>query len=363
MCRMSARSIRGMSASPDAFGQQFVNARGGRRQTRIMPCPPWVCSLQMSSVTPPYGPPPQPPQPPEEPKGYQPYYSPPEPSGSPEEPQGYQPFDSYYRPQQSRPPQNARRGGFVGGLLAVLAAIWAYGKYALLFLTKFGVAKTLLTLLISFGAYAIFGGPWFAAGLVLMILVHEMGHVVEIRRQGMAASAPLFIPFVGAAIFQRQHPTDALKQAQIGIAGPLAGTVGATAAFVLYGSTHSPYILWWAYIGFLINLFNLIPVGMLDGGWIMAVVSKWFQVVGLVLLVLAFLVMPQVGIPLNPIVLIIVLMGLPAIMERFRNDQLPYYQSVPISARYAMGAAWLLLVGYLGFAWLQTHELLSTVLR
>src|SRR5215472_8641379 len=149
MCRMSARSIRGMSASPDAFGQQFVNALGGRRQTRIMPCPPWVCSLQMSSVPPPYGPPPQPPQPPEEPKGYQPYYSPPEPSGSPEEPQGYQPFDSYYRPQPSRPPQNARRGGFVGGLLAVLAAIWAYGKYALLFLTKFGVAKTLLTLLIS----------------------------------------------------------------------------------------------------------------------------------------------------------------------------------------------------------------------
>jgi Zn-dependent protease len=311
----------------------------------------------MSSVPPPYGPPPPPPPPPEEPRGYQPfdsYYSPPEPTKAPEEPKGYQPFDSYYRPQPTRPPQNARRGGFLGGLLAVLAAIWAYGKYALLFLTKFGVAKTLLTLLISFGAYAIFGGPWFAAGLVLMILVHEMGHVVEIRRQGMAASAPLFIPFVGAAIFQRQHPTDALKQAQIGIAGPLAGTVGATVAFVLYGSTHFWPLLLAAYLGFFINLFNLIPVAMLDGGWIMAVVSKWFQVFGLaVLLVSVFFL------GLNPILLIIVLLGLPALFDRFRNDRLPYYQAVPVPARLAMGAAWLFLVIYLGFAAFQTHELLA----
>jgi Zn-dependent protease len=310
----------------------------------------------MSSVPPPYGPPP-PPQPPEEPKPYQPldsYYSPPEPTKPPEEPQGYQPFDSYYRPQPAQQPQNARRGGFVGGLLALLAAIWAYGKYALLFLTKFGAAKTLLTLLVSFGAYALFGGPWFAAGLVLMILVHEMGHVVEIRRQGMAASAPLFIPFVGAAIFQRQHPTDALKQAQIGIAGPLAGTVGATVAFALYGSTHFWPLLLAAYLGFFINLFNLIPVAMLDGGWIMAVVSKWFQVFGLAVLLLSVFFLG-----LNPILLIIVLLGLPALFDRFRNDRLPYYQAVPVPARLAMGAAWLGLVIYLGFAAFQTHELLA----
>jgi Zn-dependent protease len=287
----------------------------------------------MSSVPPPYGPPPPPP---------------------PEEPQGYQPFDSYYRPQAPQQPQNARRGGLLGGLLAVLAAIWAYGKYALLFLTKFGAAKTLLTLLISFGAYAIFGGPWFAAGLVLMILVHEMGHVVEIRRQGMAASAPLFIPFFGAAIFQRQHPTDALKQAQIGIAGPLAGTVGATVAFALYGTTHFWPLLLAAYLGFFINLFNLIPVGMLDGGWILAVVSKWFQVFGLVVLLLAV-----VFVGFSPIVLIFVLLGLPAVIGRFRNDHLPYYQVVPVPARLAMGAAWLFLVGYLAFAAFQTHQLLA----
>lgn len=282
-----------------------------------------------------------------------PFYPPPPPSQPPEDPPHREPFQDYFTPQPP-PRQSSSRSnsGLLGGLAAGAAVLF-----------KFGVFKTLLTLLLSFGLYWAVIGPWAAAGLVAMILIHEMGHVIEIRRQGMQASAPLFIPFFGAAIFQRQHPTDALKQAQIGIAGPLAGTVGATTAFVLYGTTHSPIILWWAYIGFLINLFNLIPLGMLDGGWILAVVSKWFQIVGLAILLLAFLVLPQVGVPLNPIVLIIVLMGLPAIMERFRNDQLPYYQSVPISARYAMGAAWLLLVGYLGFALLQTHELLSTVLR
>jgi Zn-dependent protease len=290
----------------------------------------------MSSVPPPYGPPP--PQP-------------------PEEPAGYQPFDSYYRPQAPQQPRRAGRNGLLGGLVAILAAAWAYGKFALLFLLKFGVVKTLLTLLISFGAYAIFfGGPWIAAGLVLMILIHEMGHVIEIRRQGMQASAPLFIPFFGAAIFQRQHPTDALKQAQIGIAGPLAGTVGAVVAFALYGSTHFTVLLFWAYLGFLINLFNLIPVGMLDGGWIMAVVSKWFQIVGLGALVLAVFFFG-----LSPIILLIVFMGFPAVIERFRNDRLPYYQTVPVPARLAMGAAWLFLTGFLAFAFLQTHQLLAGV--
>jgi Zn-dependent protease len=229
---------------------------------------------------------------------------------------------------------------------------------ALVFLGKFGVLKTLLTLVISFGAYALFFGPWFAAGLVVMILIHEMGHVVEIRRQGMAASAPLFIPFFGAAIFQRQHPTDALKQAQIGIAGPLAGSVAATVAFVMYGSTHSSVLLFWAYIGFLINLFNLIPVGMLDGGWILAVVSKWFQIVGLIALVAAVF-----WIGFSPIILIIVLLGLPAVVERFRNDQSPYYQSVPVPARFAMGTAWLFLTGYLAFAFFETHDMLATFVR
>jgi Zn-dependent protease len=246
----------------------------------------------------------------------------------------------------------------VGGLLAALVAAFAYGKVAVLFLLKFGAVKTLLTLAISFGAYAVWRGPWFAAGLVIMILIHEMGHVVEIRRQGMQASAPLFIPFLGAAIFQRQHPRSALEQAQIGIAGPLAGTIAATAAFALYGATHWPILLLWALLGFFINLFNLIPVGMLDGGWIMAVVSKWIQIAGLVALLA---VMFAIG--FGPFSLLILFLVVPAVIERFRNDRLAYYQAVPVPARLAMGAAWLFLVAYLAFAFIQTNTLLAPYVR
>src|SRR5713226_8196859 len=181
------------------------------------------------------------------------------------------------------PNQGSRRGlgGYLGG---VLAAVWAFVKFGGLLIFKIPAAGTLISLVISFGGYALFYGPWFAVALVTMIFVHEMGHVLEIRRQGMTATAPIFIPFMGAAIFQRSHPTDALKQAEIGIAGPIAGTIGATAAFALYGATHNDVLLLAALIGFYINLFNLIPVWQLDGSWILAPVSKWFQVAGYALL-------------------------------------------------------------------------------
>ncbi|MBJ7603918.1 MAG: site-2 protease family protein [Candidatus Dormibacteraeota bacterium] len=230
------------------------------------------------------------------------------------------------------------------------------GKYVLLFIGKFGILKTGLTLLISLGLYAVFFGFWGALGLVLMILLHELGHVVEIRRQGMKATAPLFIPFMGAAIFQRSHPTDALKQAQIGIAGPLAGTVAATAAFVLFGLTHNSLFLFWAWIGFYLNLFNLIPFGMLDGGWILAAASKWFQLLGLAALALAVLFF---HLTFGPLLLILLIFGIPTMIARFRNDSLPYYQSVPTAGKVGMGLAWLVLVGYLGYASMQAYNLLT----
>jgi Zn-dependent protease len=295
--------------------------------------------------------------------GQPPSYAPPPPEyvppGAPGRPQ--QPLYPPGFGREGRPPapptRPARRQGFLGGLVSALLAIWAFVKYGGLFLLKFGALKTLITLAISFWAYAVFFGPGFAAGLVVMILVHEMGHVIEIRRQGMKASAPLFIPFFGAAIFQRQHATDALHQAEIGIAGPIAGTVGATAALVLYGTTHQPELLVWAYLGFFINLINLIPLGMLDGGWILGAVSKWFQIVGVAAILLGVFV-----IGLSPFFLVIGLMGIPTIMERFRNDRSEYYQSVPVAARWAIGVSWLVLVAYLGFAMAQTSDLLHTVI-
>ena len=256
-------------------------------------------------------------------------------------------------------PTRRRNGGILGGLAAAAAAAFAYGKWVLLLIFKIPAAGTLISLVVSFGGYALFYGPWFAVALLTMIFVHEMGHVVEIRRQGMQATAPIFIPFVGAAIFQRSHPTDPIKQAQIGIAGPIAGTLGATAALVLFGSTHWVGFLIWAYYGFLINLFNLIPFGMLDGGWILAPVSKWVQVAGLAVLVGLFIAQL-----VSPLVIILFIIGIPMVIQRFRDRALDaHLTSGPAAARYAMGAAWLALVVYLAFAMYQADTMLNAFVR
>jgi Zn-dependent protease len=295
------------------------------------------------------------PPPPPPPAGGGPWQPPPPQPGP-----GPQPYFPEWGAAPQPQPRRRQRTGIAGGILAALAAAWAYGKYIMLLGLKFPIVKTLLTLAISLGLYAAFYGPWFAVALVVMILIHEMGHVVEIRRQGMQASAPLFIPFMGAAIFQRSHPTDAYHQALIGIAGPIAGTVGATAAFALYGATGNGVLLLAALIGFYINLFNLLPIAPLDGGWVLAPLSKWVFVGGFAILAVALIAL---HVFLGPILFLVLLFGIPAVIERFRNDQSAYYQAVPAQAKLALGVGWLLLVAYLGVASYQVHGLLNTFVR
>ena len=256
-------------------------------------------------------------------------------------------------------PVSRRSGGILGGLITAALAVWAFAKYALLLVAKVPALTTLLTGLVSVGAYALLF-PWqVAIGLVAMIFVHEMGHVVEIRRQGMQATAPIFIPFLGAAIFQRSHAQSPVRQAQIGIAGPIAGTLAAIVALVLYVATQVDLFLYWAYLGFWINLFNLIPFGMLDGGWITAPISKWIQVAGLVLLAVLFFAGA-----VNVLVVIVVALGMGMVYRRFRDRAYDaYLTSGPASARYAIGAAWLALVVFLGVAFYQTELMVEALVR
>lgn len=157
---------------------------------------------------------------------------------------------------------SGRWGGVAGlGTLALLAL--TKGKFLLLGLTK---ASTFFSMAAALGVYWVAFGWQFALGLVLSIYIHEMGHVAALRRYGIRASAPMFIPGLGAVIRLRQALTDPRQDARVGLAGPFWGLGAALVAYAVYLGTGRPIWGAIAQVGAWINLFNLTPIWQLDGG-------------------------------------------------------------------------------------------------
>ncbi|SHF25997.1 Zn-dependent protease (includes SpoIVFB) [Seinonella peptonophila] len=174
-------------------------------------------------------------------------------------------------------------------LVGIGAIILSFGK-TILPLLKFGkFGGTLLTMGLSVWAYAMLYSWQFSIGLVLMIFIHEMGHVLAAKQKGLPASAPAFIPFVGALIMLKKNPQDAETEAYIAYGGPLLGTIGALSSFALGYWLQNDLFYAIALIGFALNLFNLIPIHPLDGGRIVVAVTRWLWGLGLILgLILIF---------------------------------------------------------------------------
>src|SRR5688500_17371901 len=188
---------------------------------------------------------------------------------------------------------------YLGPLAAGLVVLVTKGKAILLLLPKLKIFTTSASMLVSIAAYAWIWGWSFAVGFVLLLLVHEMGHVLQLRREGIKASAPMFIPFLGAAVAMKELPKDAAAAARVGLAGPILGTLGCLMPVALFALTGNELFQALAFVGFFLNLFNLLPVLPLDGGRAMAALSPWMWVVGFALLVATAVVFP------NPIMLII----------------------------------------------------------
>jgi Zn-dependent protease len=145
--------------------------------------------------------------------------------------------------------------------------LWAPIAVGAGLLIKFGFAfAKFASIFIAVGGYALIWGWRFGVGFVLLILVHELGHFVEARRRGFNASLPVFIPFLGAYVAIRDARLNPWQSAWISLAGPIAGTLGAAATWVAADVYNSPLLHALAYTGFLLNLFNLLPIGFLDGG-------------------------------------------------------------------------------------------------
>jgi Zn-dependent protease len=145
----------------------------------------------------------------------------------------------------------------------LLVAVLSKGKLLLLGLTK---TSTLLSMFATVGLYWSLWGLWFAVGLVVSIYVHEMGHVAALRRYGIAASAPMFIPGLGAMVRLKQRPVGPREDARIGLAGPVWGLGAALASSLVAFLGGGPMYSAIAHVGAWINLFNLMPIWQLDGG-------------------------------------------------------------------------------------------------
>lgn len=141
-----------------------------------------------------------------------------------------------------------------------------------------GLGMFIGTFTLSFVAFSLGFGSWtFGLGFVLLILVHELGHVFEARRQGLKVSLPTFIPFIGAYVTVRQGGVAPWRSALVSLAGPFVGGLGAALVWAI-GSRHDSHLLLQlAYLGFLLNAANLLPVGFLDGGAIVRSISDSWQ--------------------------------------------------------------------------------------
>ncbi len=158
---------------------------------------------------------------------------------------------------------------------AILVFLLSKGKLLLAGLTKSG---TLFSMVLAFGVYwTIFGWP-FALGLVVSIYVHEMGHVAALRHYGIAASAPMFIPGLGAFVRLKQYPANPREDARVGLAGPIWGLGAALAAYAIFRWTAEPIWAAIARFGAWINLFNLLPVWQLDGGRGFKALTQWMRI-------------------------------------------------------------------------------------
>jgi Zn-dependent protease len=160
------------------------------------------------------------------------------------------------------PSEPPRRRGLLARLLAPLVALGGL-------VVKFGGSLKFLGLFVSVGGYALIWGWPFGIGFVLLIFVHELGHYLEARRQGLKVSLPVFIPFIGAYVALKDVPFDPWRNAKVSLAGPFLGGIGAAACLVAGELSDSRLLLALAYTGFFLNLFNLIPIGFLDGGRIL----------------------------------------------------------------------------------------------
>jgi Zn-dependent protease len=273
---------------------------------------------------------------------------PPTPATSPEVPAAPPPRPPY---EQQRKPLRQR---IFGPLVVAGALLLKFGKVGLLLLTKAKFLTTSASMLVSVAAYALIWGWKFAAGFVGLLFIHEMGHYIQLRREGVKPSGMVFIPFLGAAVATRSLGGSALAEARVGLAGPIVGSIACLIPAALWIATGEEFWQALAFTGFFLNLFNLIPVVPFDGGRAMAAMTPWMWFVGLGAMAALLLVAP------NPFVLLFLVLGGFTTYQRWKTRKAgeegnaDYYRVKP-AHRLAVGIVYVGLLVLLGVGMDLTH--------
>ena len=231
---------------------------------------------------------------------------------------------------------------------ALVAKFFAKLKFLVLPLLKFLpiLLKSGGTMLLMIWIYTRMWGWQFGVGFVLLLLVHECGHLLVAKKFGLKVGAPVFIPFMGAFIALKEAPRNAWMEACVGIGGPMLGTFGALICNSLGEVSGAPVFIALAWFGYFLNLFNLTPVGMLDGGRIVTALSRWLWLPGFAVLIWFGWKFP------NFVVWLMVLLSLPRIYSLFRKrseEERRYYEVTP-AQRWTMSILYFGLIAVLVFA-------------
>jgi Zn-dependent protease len=277
-------------------------------------------------------------QPPQAPS---PYWSPP--SGpqlpvSPDQPQWGPEHPGWVKPPGDPDSFRARVKKFFAPLAGVAAALAKFGAV----LIKLKSFTLLASMAVSIAAYASIWGWKFALGFVLLIFVHEIGHVIVLRMRGIKASWPIFLPFLGAFVSMKSTPRSVYEEAESALAGPIFGTAGALAVGYLAHTQHSDLLMSLAFTGLLLNLFNLLPALPLDGGRVAGALHPAIWLAGLVAL-LGFEIYRPSG-----ILIVILVLGGYELVRRWRDRNSPaskVYFALKPSQRAKIGTAYVGLIG------------------
>ncbi|MEN8907958.1 MAG: site-2 protease family protein [Clostridiales bacterium] len=273
-------------------------------------------------------------------------------------------LDIYEKKHDENPPKKPSKKGIVGFLLLIGTFLFKLKVPLLIVLSKFKFIFAALkfskfftmffSMFVTIFIYAKLYGFAFGIGFVILILIHELGHFLTAKYLNLDVSAPVFIPFIGALIAMKEAPKDSITETKVAFGGPILGSLASIICFYIGITFNSGLFLSLALVGFILNIFNLIPIHPMDGGRIVTSISPKLWFIGIPILLILMIVF------FSPIMLLIIILGIKQIINYFKIKDKNYY-NVPVKLRNTFGLLYFSSIAILGFFIVYITQLLDSI--